>query len=153
MLYGVINNAGYISSIQDEYIAGQGIVELALPEAATTDYGFRYRYLDGAWSDAFSGVADDALMAAYAVIQQAADLVELKAAKMPFIKLEAERQIVATNWKVERATEVDAATGTTTLAGVYTERAAIRTASNSKETALTALSTQAEVVAFDPTDF
>jgi len=153
MLYGVINNAGYISSIQDEYIAGAGSVELALPEAATTDYGFRYRYQDGAWSDAFSGVADGALMAAYAAIQQAANLVEVKAGKMPFIKLEAERQIVATNWKVERATEVDAATGSTTLAAVYTERAAIRTASNVKETALEALTTMDEIAAFNPTDF
>ena len=152
MFYGVINEAGYISSIHDECIPGL-CVELALPEAATQANGFRYKYVDAAWTDGFSGVADGDLMTAYAAMQSAAVIVEIKAQKMPFIKLEAARQIVATDWKVQRATEVDAATGSTTLAAVYTERAAVRSASNAKETALTALTTFDEVSTFDPIDF
>ena len=151
MLYGIINSRGYITSIQDAYMSGS--VELALPEAATQDKGFRYRYVDGAWTDGFAGVSDDDLMDAYVVIQQAAAIVDIKAELLPIIKLEAARQIEATDWKVQRATEVDAATGSTTLAAIYTERAAIRSASNVKETALAAINTQDEIAAFDPTDF
>ena len=151
MLYGIINSQGYITSIQDAYMSGS--VELALPEAATQDKGFRYRYVDGAWTDGFAGVSDDDLMDAYVVIQQAAAIVDIKAELLPIIKLEAARQIEATDWKVQRATEVDAATGSTTLAAIYTERAAIRSASNVKETALAAINTQDEIAAFDPTDF
>ena len=92
-------------------------------------------------------------MAAYFPIQQGWDLEDNKAAKMVPIKFAAAAQIEATNWKVERATEVDAATGSSTLAAVYAERAAIRTASNTKEAALEALTTWEAVQAFDPADF
>ena len=151
MLYGIINSRGYITSIQDAYMPGT--VELALPEAATQDKGFRYRYVDGAWTDGFAGVSDADLIEAYVVIQQAGDVIDIKAELLPMIKVEAARQIEATDWKVQRAAEVDAATGSATLAVIYTERAAIRSASNVKETALAALNTHDEIAAFNATDF
>jgi hypothetical protein len=152
MFYGEINEQGYITSIKDAFVAGI-VVELALPQEATTRNGFRYRYVDGAWTDGFSGVADADVMDAYAVIQTAQVVVDMKASTLPFIKMEAAAQIEATNWKVERATEVDAATGSSTLAAVYAERAAIRTASNTKEAALEALTTYEDLDTFDPADF
>ena len=152
MFYGEINEQGYITGIRDAFVAGI-VVELALPKEATMSNGFRYRYVDGAWTDGFSGVADADVMDAYAVIQTAQTVVDMKANIAPFIKMEAARQIEATNWKVERATEVDAATGSTTLVAVYAERAAIRAASGVKEAALEALTTWEDVKAFNPKDF
>jgi hypothetical protein len=148
-MYALINKRGYVTGIYES--STDGSVEL--PSGADLESGFRYRYQDNAWSDAFSGVADADIMAAYFPIQQGWDLEDNKAAKMVPIKFAAAAQIEATNWKVERAIEVDAATGSSTLAAVYAERAAIRTASNTKEAALEALTTWEAVQAFDPADF
>jgi len=152
MYYGKINSRGYVTNVSDEHDAGYN-ESLALPEAATTITGFRYKYVDSAWTDGFSGVTDENFMGAYATLQQGWELADIKIAIVPKIKAEAAEQIQALNWKVERAAEVDAATGSTTLAAVYTERAAIRTASNVKETALEALTTMDEIDSFNPTDF
>ena len=148
-MYAIINTRGYVTAIYESDI-GAGF---ELPAGATMETGFRYRYQDNAWSDAFSGVSDSGIMLAYGTLNEGWDLEDSKTEKIPRIKQHAAYQISELDWKVERATEVDAATGSSTLAAVYTERAAIRTASNVKETALAALTTQAEVVAFDATDF
>ena len=148
-MFALINERGYVTGIYESSTSGS----VELPTGANLESGFRYRYQDSAWSDAFSGVADADIMAAYFTLQQGWELEDNKAAKITSIKMEAARQIEATNWKVERATEVDAATGSTTLVAVYAERAAIRAASNTKEAALEALTTWKAVQAFNPADF
>ena len=148
-MFALINERGYVTGIYESSTGGS----VELPTGANLESGFRYRYQDSAWSDAFSGVADADIMAAYFTLQQGWELEDNKAAKITSIKMEAARQIEATNWKVERATEVDAATGSTTLVAVYAERAAIRAASNTKEAALKALTTWEDVQAFNPADF
>jgi hypothetical protein len=93
------------------------------------------------------------MMLAYSALNESWGVAASIAATLPLIKRTAAAKILATGGKVERATEVDAATASTTLAPVYTERAAVRSASNAKETALTALTTFDEVSTFDPIDF
>ena len=141
-MFALINERGYVTGIYESSTGGS----VELPTGANLESGFRYRYQDSAWSDAD-------IMAAYFTLQQGWELEDNKAAKMAPIKVAAAAQIEATNWKVERATEVDAATGSSTLAAVYAERAAIRAASNTKEAALEALTTWEDVQAFNPADF
>lgn len=150
-MFATVNTQGYVDQV---FNIDKGDNSIELPDAATLDNAYRYKRVDNAWTDGFVGVADGIpLMDAYTALQTTWFVAARKLTLLPIIKTAAERQIVATNWKVERATEVDAATGSTTLAAVYVERAAIRTASNAKETALAALTTYEELDAFNPEDF
>ena len=140
-----LNEQGYVTS----GIGGA----IDAPEAATDLTVFRYRRVDGAWADAFPGETDENFMMSYNTLNESWALAERKALSIKPIKMEAARRIEALAWKIERATEVDAVDGTNTLAGVYAERAAIRTASNAHEDALNALTTLAEMDEFNLTGF
>jgi len=149
-MFATINTQGYVENVHIDNVTGG----IELPAGATYDNGRRYKRVDNAWVDAFPGVADgEAMMLAYSALNESWGVAASIAATLPLIKRTAAAKILATGWKVERATEVDAATGSSTLAGVYAERAAIRAASNAKETALAAITTYADFQAFDPTDF
>jgi len=149
-MFATINTQGYVENVFMDSVTGG----IELPADATYDNGRRYKRVDNAWVDAFPGVADgESMMLAYAVLNEGWGVAASIASTMPIIKRTAAAKIQASAWKVERATEVDAATGSSTLAGVYAERAAIRAASNAKETALAAITTYADFQAFDPTDF
>lgn len=150
-MYAKINSRGYITGTADAPL--NGALELALPETATEFIAFRYKYADGAWTDAFPGVADDAFQADYDALNTSWSLADGKSDMIPAIKRAAAGKIGAIAWKVERATERDAANNTTTLAVVYAEREAIRIASDTKEAALAAISTMEDLNAFDPADF
>jgi hypothetical protein len=150
-MYANINSRGYVIFRADAPI--NGAIALALPETATEWTAFRYKYADGAWTDAFPGVADDAFMAEYDILNTSWSLADAKSDKIPSIKRAAAGKINALDWKIQRATEQDAINGTSTLAAVYAEREAIRVASGTKEAALAAISNMDDIWAFDPADF
>jgi len=149
-MFATINTYGYVESVFTESVTGS----IELPAAVEFDNVRRYKRVDNAWVDAFPGIADgEPMMTAYSALNTTWTIAATKVPMMPLIKRTAAAQITALDWKVERATEVDAATGSSTLAAVYVERAAIRAASNAKETALAAITTYEDLNAFDPTDF
>ena len=149
-MFATINTQGYVENVFMDSVTGG----IELPADATYDNGRRYKRVDNAWVDAFPGVADgESMMLAYAVLNEGWGVAASIASTMPIIKRTAAAKIQASAWKVERATEVDAATGSSTLAVVYAERAAIRAASNVKETELAAITTFVALEAFDATDF
>ena len=75
---------------------------------------------------------------------------EVKADKISEIKAEAERRIVALNWRLQRAQEREQLeeTGAETVADVLALREQIRQASNSAELAVSTLTDVGEVLAF-----
>ena len=149
-MFATVNTHGYIHNIYGSEVEGS----IELPVGVDQNTGYRYKRVDNEWVDGFPGVAEGVdLMAAYTLLNTEWTIASMKARILPTIKDRAATQIQALNWKVERATEVDAATGSTTLVAVYAERAAIRAASNTKETALDAITTYEDLEAFDPTDF
>jgi len=136
----LIDDRGYFSSVSD--------LGIELPSGATEATGFRYRRVDGAWVDIFPDVSDADVEQAYADLSASWGVTAIKASVVAAIKQEAKRQIEASTWKIERATEADAVNGTSTLATVYAERAAIRAASNAAEVEVAALTTEADVMAY-----
>ena len=141
----VLNELGYV-------ICSEGGA-IDAPEGVTFLTAFRYKRVEGAWVDAFPDDDDDSFMESYNALNGVWAIAEQKTNLAPLIKVEAARQIEALAWKIERATEVDATDGTTTLADVYAERAAVRAASNAHEDALAAITTQEALVAFHPANF
>ena len=149
-MFATVNTHGYVENVFTINVPGS----IALPDTADYDNGRRYKRVDNAWVDAFPGLADgEPMMTAYSNLNTTWTIAAQKVPMTPMIKRAAAEKITALDWKVERATEVDAATGSSTLAAVYVERAAIRAASNAKETALAAITTYEDLNAFDPTDF
>lgn len=136
----LIDDRGYFSSVSD--------LGIELPTGATEATGFRYRRVDNAWVDIFPDVSDADVGQAYADLSASWGVANIKANVVDAIKQEAKRQIEASTWKIERATEADAVNGTTTLATVYAERAAIRAASNAAEAEVAALVTEADVMSY-----
>lgn len=125
--------------------------DIAAPEGVEGAEIFRYKRVDDAWVDAFPD--DASFMNSYNALNESWALAEQKVKLIPVIKAEAARQIEATAWKIEKATEVDAANGSNTLAAVYAERAAIRAASNAHEEALDDIATLAGLGSFNPANF
>jgi hypothetical protein len=138
-----LNSFGYVTSDSGG--------DIAAPEGVEGSEIFRYKRVDDAWVDAFPD--DASFMNSYNALNESWALAEQKVNLIPIIKAEAARQIEATAWKVERATEVDAANGSNTLAAVYAERAAIRAASNAHEEALDDIATLAGLGSFNPANF
>ena len=149
-MFATVNTYGYVENVFTVDVPGS----IELPAQATYNDGRRFKRVENEWVDGGVGVADgEDLMAAYSLLNTEWTIASMKPANVAIIKQAAAAQIEATNWKVERATEVDAATGSSTLAAVYAERAAIRTASNTKEAALDAITTYEDLDSFNPTDF
>ena len=141
----VLNELGYVTS------SDGGAIDA--PEGVTFLTAFRYKRVEDAWVDAFPDDDDDSFMESYNALVEVWSIAEQKTNLAPLIKVAAARKIEALAWKIERATEVDATDGTTTLADVYAERAAVRAASNAHEDALAAITTQEALVAFHPANF
>jgi hypothetical protein len=141
----MLNSFGYVTSDSGG--------DITAPEGVEGAEIFRYKRVDDAWVDAFPDDDDASFMNSYNALNESWALAEQKVNLIPLIKAEAARQIEATAWKVERATEVDATDGSNTLAAVYAERAAIRAASNAHEEALDDITTLADLEAFNPTGF
>jgi hypothetical protein len=149
-MFATVNTYGYIDTIYASEVEGS----IELPVGADQNTGYRYKRVENEWVDGFPGVAEGVdLMVAYNLLNTEWTIASMKIPLLSIIKDTAATQIQALNWKVERATEVDAATGSTTLVAVYAERAAIRTASNTKEAALDAITTYEDLDTFDATDF
>jgi hypothetical protein len=138
----IIDDRGYVVGIDD---SGGGY---ELPSGTTDNTSHRYRRVNDAWVDIFPDVADADVVQAYDALHLSWGLAAIKETMVIDIKAEAGRQIEATAWKIERATEVDAADGTTTLATVYAERAAIRAASNAAEAEVNALTTENDLMSY-----
>ena len=141
----MLNSFGYVTS-------GSG-GDIAAPDGVEGAEIFRYKRVDGAWVDAFPDDDDASFMDSYNALVDSWAVADMKPDIILAIKAEAARQIEATAWKVERATEVDATDDSNTLATVYAERAAIRAASNAHEEALDDITTLADLSAFNPTGF
>ncbi len=70
------------------------------------------------------------------------------------IKGEAKRRLEEIEWKKQRAKDLDIVNGNTDAMTAYlNEREAIRTANNSHEAVLTALTEESDIFAFDPKAF
>ena len=113
--------------------------------------GHRFQLVNGAVVDRYNGVSDDEVKktdAAQAQTQQTANLQAAHAARILLVKKEAGERIAALDWKVARAHERDLLSGGNTATAVYTEREAIRQASNQAEAAVAGLTTLDEVRAF-----
>jgi len=141
----MLNSFGYVTS-------GSG-GDIAAPDGVEGAEIFRYKRVDDAWVDAFPDDDDASFMDSYNALVDSWAVADMKPDIILAIKAEAARQIEATAWKVERATEVDATDDSNTLATVYAERAAIRAASNAHEEALDDITTLADLGAFNPTGF
>lgn len=127
--------------------------DIAAPEGVEGAEIFRYKRVDDAWVDAFPDDDGASFWDSYNALVDSWAVADMKPHIISAIKAGAARQIEATAWKVERATEVDATDGSNTLAAVYAERAAIRAASNAHEEALDDITTLADLSAFNPTGF
>jgi len=141
----MLNSFGYVTSDSGG--------DIAAPDGVEGAEIFRYKRVDGAWVDAFPDDDDASFMDSYNALVDSWAVADMKPDIILAIKAEAARQIEATAWKVERATEVDATDDSNTLATVYAERAAIRAASNAHEEALDDITTLADLSAFNPTGF
>ena len=135
------------------YVTREDSAGIEMPEGVTGADSLRYKRVNNAWVDAFPDDIGDDFMESRDVLVRSWAIDDHKTNLAPLIKAEAARQIEALAWKIERATEVDATDGTTTLADVYAERAAVRAASNAHEDALDAITTQEALVAFHPANF
>ena len=133
------------------YVTSDSGGDIDAPEGVEGAEIFRYKRVDDAWVDAFPD--DASFMNSYNALNESWALAEQKVNLIAVIKAEAARQIEATAWKIEKATEVDAANGSNTLAAVYAERAAIRAASNAHEEALDDIATLAGLGSFNPANF
>ena len=138
----IIDDRGYVVGIDGSESGYE------LPAGTTNNTSHRYRRVNDAWVDIFPDVADADVVQAYDALSASWSLTALKETMVIDIKAEAGRQIEATAWKIERATEVDAADGTNTLATVYAERAAIRAASNAAEAEVNALTTDDDLMSY-----
>jgi hypothetical protein len=127
--------------------------DIAAPEGVEGAEIFRYKRVDDAWVDAFPNDDGASFWDSYNALVDSWAVAEQKVNLIPVIKAEAARQIEATAWKVERATEIDATNNSNTLADVYAERAAIRAASNAHEEALDDITTLAGLGSFNPANF
>ena len=94
---------------------------------------FRYELVDGDVVDAYPGVDDEDVMDLYNTKKEAFDLLKAKNELVGRVKTAVRVKIESLAWKIERATERDAANGTNTLADVFAEREAIRAAGNALE--------------------
>ena len=130
------------------YVVNTDCGDLDLPVNATEVTGFRYRRVNDAWVDIFPDVADADVEQAYLDLSASWAIADIKLNICNSIKEKAREKIEATAWKIERATEVDAADGTNTLATVYAERAAIRAASNAAEAEVNALTTDDDLMSY-----
>ena len=149
-MFAIVNTYGYVETVFIVEVPGS----IELPAEATYNDGRRFKRVENEWVDGFPGVSDgENLMAAYSLLNTEWTIASMKLHPLAMIKGAAASKIEATNWKVERATEVDAATGSSTLAAVYAERAAIRAASGVKEAALDAITTYEDLETFNPADF
>tara|TARA_B100001250_G_C19240075_1_gene546120 strand:- start:38 stop:544 length:507 start_codon:yes stop_codon:yes gene_type:complete len=84
----------------------------------------------------------------------AEEIVTAKASRRDDIKATCKSKLEVLEWKWQRAQEQDLINGNNVAkTAVASERQAIRDANNAKEVQLDALTTLAEIVAFDPTDF
>ena len=85
---------------------------------------------------------------------EADNIATARASRRDDIKATCKSKLEVLEWKWQRAQEQDLINGNNVQkTAVASERQAIRDANNAKEVELDALSTLAEITAFDPTDF
>lgn len=146
----LFNNKEAMSIVDDSFVAEEPSV------VKTVDY-------DGVWVqrfklddnnnvvDMYEGQSEADALESHRIANEAAALVRAKKSLINTVKNSAGMKISEMDWKITRATERDAVNGTNTLADVYAEREAIRTASDAKEVEINAATTQAELMAIDLT--
>jgi hypothetical protein len=104
--------------------------------------GHRFKLVDGAVEDCYNGVTDKKVKTIDAKRASEMETANLELVRQDIvlkIKTEAAERIAATNWKVERAKELDALNGTNTLQDIYAERELIRVLSDKAEQAVASL--------------
>jgi hypothetical protein len=130
--------------LPDDYVAADG----EIVKDVTSDSEWLSRWIlddNGDVADKYEGKTELEALALERTEQIADNLTLMKSNAIARVKDQTGKAISAIDWKVTRATERDAANGTSTLNDVYAEREALRTASDAREVAVNAATTVEEL--------
>ena len=128
------------------YYDEDGIYDIPVGNEDSTQV-HRYTEVDGELVDIYPGLSDEDVIAAVLEAATLSNAAAARATVVNVIKSKAGHAIEALDWKIQRATELDAINGTNTFADVYADREAIRKWSNDTETSLDSLLTTEEIYA------